>query len=275
MAFSKSFFLLEQEALLAQACFCNGLTALRQANLGSQKGLYYSAFFELSIAFERMMKLTLIVDHMASNDLTPPPFQDIKRHGHKLMPLLDATKRVCAARGLNALDAFAEGSIPVQLLTFLSGFADADGRYANINSLTAHSPRTVPDPLATWGVLAKAILQNRATRAERRSADAAHEIGAAIAPFSMTLISDMDQTHPDIDRMLATSAELDTAAKHAAFELISLVAALRTVLEAVTGAARSINVSRSRDLAEIPELGEFFEFAWPDRKYVMGKRRWP
>ncbi len=275
MAFSKTFFLLEQEALLAQACFCNGLTALRRANLGNQKGLYYSAFFELSIALERMMKLTLIVDHMAANDLTPPGFQDIKRYGHKLVPLFASIKRVCEARGLSALDQFAEGSIPFRLLTFLGGFADADGRYANINSLTAHAPRTVPDPLATWGALAKAIVENRATTAERRSVAAAQEIGEAIAPFSMSLISDLDQGLPDVDRMLATSAELDVAAKHAVFELITLIAALRSVLAAVTDAARTVNVSRSRDLAEVPELSEFFEFAWPDRNYVMRKRRWP
>ena len=39
MAFSPTWFLLEQEGLLAQACLCNGLTALRRANLGDKKGL--------------------------------------------------------------------------------------------------------------------------------------------------------------------------------------------------------------------------------------------
>lgn len=45
MAFSATWFLLEQEGLLAKACLCNGLTALRHANLGDKKGLFYSAFF--------------------------------------------------------------------------------------------------------------------------------------------------------------------------------------------------------------------------------------
>ena len=36
--FSATWFLLEQEGLLAQACLCNGLTALRRANLGDKKG---------------------------------------------------------------------------------------------------------------------------------------------------------------------------------------------------------------------------------------------
>ena len=36
----------------------HGLTALRRANLGDKKGLFYSAFFELSIGFERVLKFT-------------------------------------------------------------------------------------------------------------------------------------------------------------------------------------------------------------------------
>jgi len=73
MAFSATWFLLEQEGLLARACLCNGLTALRRANLGGKKGLFYLAFFELSIGFERMFKLVLIIDHMAQHKLAPPP----------------------------------------------------------------------------------------------------------------------------------------------------------------------------------------------------------
>jgi hypothetical protein len=274
MTLTKTFSLLQQEALLAQACFCNGLTALRRANLGSEKGLYYSAFFELSIAFERMMKLTFIIDRMASDDLTPSCFKEVKAFRHDLVKLFARIKLVCAARNSNALKSFTECSIPFRLLTFLSGFAVTD-RYANINSLTAHAPKTIPDPLATWGVLAKAIVEARASKAERRLVAAAYESGAAVAPCFMSLISDLDQAHLGVDRVLAASAELDVAAKHAVFELITLIAALRSVLVAVTDAAVTVNVSRSRALAGVPDVSEIFDFAWPNRKFVMRKRRWP
>ena len=39
MRFSPTWYLLEQEGLLAQACLCNGLTALRRANLAEQEGI--------------------------------------------------------------------------------------------------------------------------------------------------------------------------------------------------------------------------------------------
>ena len=38
-------------------------------NLGNKKGLFYFAFFDLSIGFERTMKLILIFDHMARHNL--------------------------------------------------------------------------------------------------------------------------------------------------------------------------------------------------------------
>ena len=83
MVFSATWFLLEQEGLLAQACLCNGLTALRRANLGDKKGLFYSAFFELSIGFERTLKLILILDHMARNQLDPPDSKTVEDYGHR------------------------------------------------------------------------------------------------------------------------------------------------------------------------------------------------
>ena len=67
MGFSSIWFVLEQEGLLAQACLCNGLTALRRANLADKKGLFYSTFFELSFGLVRMLKLALIIDHMSRN----------------------------------------------------------------------------------------------------------------------------------------------------------------------------------------------------------------
>jgi hypothetical protein len=123
MAFSATWYLLEQEGLLAQACLCNGLTALRRANLGDKKGLFYSAFFELSIGFERVLKLVLILDHMARNQLVPPDSKTVEDYGHKLRSLLRPTKAVCAAHGETAPDAFQPDSLPLAILGFLDDFA--------------------------------------------------------------------------------------------------------------------------------------------------------
>jgi hypothetical protein len=50
---SESFVLFQQEGFLARSSLLAGLNALRKANIDdTNKGLFYSAFFELSIGFE-------------------------------------------------------------------------------------------------------------------------------------------------------------------------------------------------------------------------------
>jgi hypothetical protein len=65
MPFPNSFLLLQQEGYLIRTSLAQGLTLLRSANLG-ETGHYYGAFFGLSIALERLLKVIIILDHMAT-----------------------------------------------------------------------------------------------------------------------------------------------------------------------------------------------------------------
>lgn len=116
VTFTPTWYLLQQEGFLAQACLCNGLTALRQANLGDSKGRFYSAFFELSIGLERVLKLVLILDHMARQQLQPPDTKTVKNYGHKLSALFNSAKTINTARGITALDDFPDDSLPIVML---------------------------------------------------------------------------------------------------------------------------------------------------------------
>lgn len=276
MPFSEIGFLLEQEGLLARACLCNGLTALRNANLGDKKGLFYSAFFELSIGFERTMKLILILEHMAKNNLTPPDSKTIKSYGHKLISLFDATKTVCAKNGLNSLHGFQADSLPIKILSFLDHFAHTGGRYSNINKLTGHRHHAMADPIVQWGEIANQIFQEHATNRQRQRAKSNGQgASAAFGDAVTNLISDLDQQHPDVARLFTRVSELDVAAIHAIFALVTLISALRDVLGSVCGNAWKVNPPAPSGLADVPDMKVFFQFAWPDKKYVMRKRRWP
>jgi hypothetical protein len=276
MAFSATWFLLEQEGLLAQACLCNGLTALRRANLGDKKGLFYSAFFELSIGFERVLKLVLILDHMARNQLVPPDSKTVEDYGHKLRSLFDAAKGVCTSRGVTALDAFQPDSLPIAILGFLDDFAHPGGRYSNINKLTGHKHQTMADPIAQWGEIANRIMREHATSKERQRAQLNGLVAsAAFGGAAASLISDLNQQPMDVVPLHVRASELDTAAKHAIFALVTLIAALREVIDALCGAAWSANPPGTSGVATMPDMKEFFQFAWADRQYVMRKRQWP
>lgn len=276
MAFSPTWFLLEQEGLLAQACLCNGLTALRRANLGDKKGQFYSAFFELSIGFERVLKLILILDHMARNQLVPPDSKTVEDYGHKLRSLLDAAKGACAAHGVTALDAFQPNSLPIAILGFLDDFAHPGGRYSNINKLTGHKHQTTADPIAQWGEIANRIMQTHATPKEHQRAQLnGHMASAAFGDAAASLMSDMDKRPMDVARLFTRASELDAAAKHAIYALVTLIAALRDVIESLCDSAWAANPPSSTGVADVPDMKEFFQFAWADRQYVMRKRQWP
>lgn len=276
MAFSATWFLLEQEGLLAQACLCNGLTALRRANLGDKKGLFYSAFFELSIGFERVLKLVLILDHMANNKLAPPPSKYIEGFRHDLIRLFDATKTVCTLRSLTFLDEFPPDSLPIRILDFLDRFADTGGRYSNINKLTGHKHQAVDDPIVKWGEIASRIMREQATPSERQRAQLNGQMAnAAFGGAAASLISDLNQQPMDVAPLHVRASELDTAAKYAIYALVTLIAALREVIDALCDSAWAANPPGSSGVADVPDMKEFFQFAWADRQYVMRKRQWP
>lgn len=276
MMFSTIWFLLEQEGLLAQACLCNGLTALRRANLGDKKGFYYSAFFELSIGFERVLKLVLILDHMARNRLVPPDSKTVEDYGHKLLSLFDAAKVVCTANGVTALDVFRSDSLSMVILGFLDDFAHPGGRYSNINKLTGHRHQAMADPIVQWGEIVNKIMQTHATPRERKRAQLNGLMAsAAFGNAAASWISDLDQQQMDVAPLHVRASELDTAAKHAVYALATLIAALREVIDALCSGARAANPPGASGVADVPDMKEFFQFAWADRQYVMRKRKWP
>ena len=275
-AFSSTWFLLEQEGLLAQACLCNGLTALRQANLGDKKGRFYSAFFELSIGFERLLKLILILDHMAKNKLEPPSSKYIEDFRHDLMQLFDATKIACTARGLTFLDDFPTDSLSIRILEFLNRFADTGGRYSNINKLTGHKRQASADPIVKWGEIASRIMFEQATLREQQRAHLNGWVAsAAFGGAATSLISNLNQQPMDVTQLHVRTSELDTAAKHAIYALVTLISVLREVIDSMCSSAWAANPPAKSVIAHVPDMKEFFQFAWANRQYVMRKRKWP
>jgi len=86
--FPRSFLLLQQEAFLIRTSLAQGLTLLGSANIG-EKGKYYGAFFGLSIGIERLLKVILILDHMATHGANPPERSAVRAYGHDILGLIE------------------------------------------------------------------------------------------------------------------------------------------------------------------------------------------
>jgi hypothetical protein len=133
ITFSSTFTLLQHEVALMEGCLSIGLTALRNATV-SDKRKFYSGFFNTSIAFERLMKLIVVVDHMLSNNFDPPTKKQLKTYGHDLSQLYQLSVDAANRNKITGITMPIKGSIEEGILRFLSEFAKSS-RYYNAASI--------------------------------------------------------------------------------------------------------------------------------------------
>jgi hypothetical protein len=132
------------------------------------------------------------------------------------------------------------------------------------------------DPIAQWGEIASQDHAN-ASHAQGAPTCSIEWAGGKLAfgGAAASLISDLNQQPMDVAPLHVRASELDTAAKHAIYALVSLIAALREVIDSLCGSCLGGQSSRHSGVATVPDMKEFFQFAWADRQYVMRKRQWP
>lgn len=154
--FSEKELNLANEASLTASLLGNGLNALRKANLYN-KGLYYQAFFSLSIGIERLLKIIVITQYRVNHDGSFPTDINPRKFGHDLIML-------CEYTGIQ----FERDSIHLKIIDFLNVFAKKS-RYYNIDSMM-NSYVKYDDPLSDWYLISqdiyhlsgkKAVIQNK------------------------------------------------------------------------------------------------------------------
>ena len=121
--FSKEERLLLIEGSLTAFSLAEGLDCLRKANV-YEKGLYYQAFFSLSIGIERLLKLIIIYDYRVKNNGKFPENKEIKTKGHDLHEMFNIV-----------VPSILENNIYNSTISFLSDFAKTT-RYYNLDVLT-------------------------------------------------------------------------------------------------------------------------------------------
>lgn len=223
-----------------------------------------------------MLKLVLILDHMARQQLQLPDTKTVKNYGHKLSALFDAAKTISTARGITSLDDLPDDSLPMVMLRFLNDFAHTEDCYSNINQLTKQGRQASTDPIARWGEIASQIMQTHAKPSERQHAkDAETAAEVAFGKSAISLISDLYQQPLDVVALHARAAELDIAAKHAVLAMVTLIAALREVVGSLCECVWQVQSAIGSDIGVVPDMREFFAFASADKQYAMRKKRWP
>lgn len=267
------FLLLQQEAFLARSSFLSGLNALRNANVSdAEKGRFYEAFFMLSIAFERLMKLIVVCHHMANNRLQPPSNATLKSAGHNLVALYETCRAISEAEMQKPAEFVSSGEREHEILEFLSEYAKGS-RYYNLDAISTGVQSV--DPLAAWWkILGSEIMSSvssaKREKIEQESIQYCDKMGAA----GFTLLRGLDGQLMTMLEVVAYPRFVAAAAPHSVWRIIRIAAPLYSLSWHVTDVAHKYEVSVGRDYPIVPYLYEFFPFLGLDRDTVLSRKTW-
>jgi hypothetical protein len=270
--FATSFLLLQQEGYLTRSALTTGLSALSSAHPG-EKGLYYAAFFQLTIGIERFLKLILIIEHMGAHSLRAPSSKELKAYGHDLRSLFqEAQKRAPAGAAKNASELMSDVTV-MRILAFFSDFAERT-RYHNLN--TIGTATSAVDPLFAWqNILTDLLLANVSKKKLEEQRDRVRALATLMETNVRVVGHDMKQQPLSLESALLRPLENRAATPFAIWEIYRLLTCLAYILSETTSSAQSVDVAVGGGPAHIPYMNEFFLFLNQERRDVLRKRRWP
>lgn len=270
--YPRTFVLLQQEGYLIKGCLTHGLTALRQARVDN-KGDVYAAFIQLSIGLERLMKITLVIDHMARHEFRPPSAGMLKKHSHRLLTLFDEPRTIKLDDSACPLDGIDNKSIEWEMLQYLSDFATST-RYFNLDELGTASATT--DPLSHWKKVVERIAQEDVPPKQREKAIAKSALLSSLMAEHVVVVANDAHGKPmDVVSAVAQPVLDDIAAPYAVWHMVLLLKKFEALLREVNEFADSVARREGRTDQPVPTMYEFFTFLWHDRAACLSKKAWP
>lgn len=265
--FPASFTLLMQEAVLANSSLLSGFEYLVNGSFDVKgKGAYYAAFFDLTIGFERLMKLAIITDHMIRNDCKAHDSEKLKKEfGHNLLKLMNRSAEICSKYDVPVTE-IKVGEINHQILQFLTDFADAQkGRYFNITN-TTHAD----DPIAKWKELLYEIA--RQDFSEQMFSDLETRVFRDINPALQ--LDDIAHNTGYVQSLYEYKKTL-LANRYALWRIINILRPITELLSKISEKCHEIETTvRIQNFPSIPYFDEVFLFRFTDRKSAMRRKRW-
>lgn len=244
-----------REAGIASQCLTTGLATLRKAN-HAQHGLYNQAFFELSIGFERLLKLIVVIDHALEHVGQFPTNTILKQsYGHDLDSLFRKAQEIRARRVDEGLHwDLVDANVATRIMKVLSEFARRT-RYYNLDVLTASSVSpNQRDPLAAWFEdVASVLVASYAPSRARRDMSFADFLDDVLGDRSAVRHTTEDgRALVSIRDLALHEALMEHVQKEATFHCATIVRYLGEILRALN------HHSGPQGVIQIPYLSEFF-----------------
>jgi len=269
--FERTFVMLSHEADLTEGCLSVGLTHLRKATV-ADKHAFYTGFLNTSIAFERLMKLIVVCDHMLDNDMEPPSKSELKSYGHDLTSLYVCCKDLALKHGISPFKIPVADSIESKMLSHFTKFARFT-RYYNLDTLKTST--SVIDPLSEWSNIIEIVIKEDVpgNKLQKRldETQAAH---AGMKNYSFNINHDMHGNSVDLLEALSAPVKHDLAAPYIMKRVFNLLMPVMELLSAL-GEKGFYTRGPNETGPYIPIFSETLGYYMTDPKRLMKKKKWP
>jgi len=251
-----------------QTCLSSGLTQLRNSGV-HKKGEVYGALFNLSIGAERLMKAIVVIDHMLRNNLVVPSRGDLKAYQHDLSALYSKCADISSGEDSKVPPRANLEPATQEILQLLTDFA-RQTRYYNLDDLGATAAGK--DPLSHFEEILQMVLKTDVPQSTVvRLTESRSKLASALSNISTVVAQGLRGSDLTLEQSIVSPALHDTAARYLVLRVVLLLMPLKSLIGDLSRKVYTLGVERP----PIPQMQEFLEFLWEDRRYVLGKKRWP
>lgn len=265
---TKSNRLICQEAFLAKSCLITGFNLLSRTGLDEKKiGNFYSGWFQLTIGFERLMKIVLTADKVVNNDGQPSTDNTLRKYKHYLKEMYAACNEVYRKNFGKAIDI---NEYSNNLIEFLDEFAVLS-RFYNLGELSA--PRAEQDPLRKWYKISWEISNKYVPEYVRKRRLAkvrklVEQNGLASTYLKEPVLTDYPELYTDF---YIKNEIIQMATPHTAWLLIKCLSPMYTILSHLEYNESDKNQTELAN-SDIPYLSEFFPFLLQSKGAILRRK---
>jgi hypothetical protein len=262
-----TFIAFNREAEVAKRLTCAGLTALRKAT-PARPGIYYDAFFGLSIGLERLGKLAWLIDECIRRNGAFPTDKDLRSVGHDIQMLVK--KAQLFQRPQSAYLTLPSDGVTDHIIKFLSEFA-AGTRYYNIDFFVGGKSKGIGDPIKNWhGKVGTAILALPEIPAKRRRWQVqSQQVAGLISPAIVFATAADGTSLSSVADLSISESEAREINKQAQWKILAIVRYLSLLIVDLADAAHAASHSF------IPDMREHLGFFCGDDTILHRYTTWP
>jgi hypothetical protein len=268
MIFSHEFRMMAQEGHLASTSLLAGFEALTKIDYDKPSSVY-STLFHLATGLERMMKIAIILDHKARNELANPSDKQLRALGHSITLLYAALQN--AAKPHAITDGwFQADTAQGELLMALSEFS-LGSRYYNVDQLVGG--RVTLDPLTRWFVVHMRIADDalsykRRSNIMQRARNHCEALG--LLGWEMGPKGQLDLTI-DVNYQLEIAR---VSRGHVVWTIIEVLKPIYRLIDQLASEVHQFERRKKIEAPTVPYMTEFFPFCLADKGTVIRRKAW-